>query len=401
MNILFLHRSFPSQFKFPAIALSLDPRNNVVFITNDPKTEIPGIKKFAYEIEQKPSSNKLTSLFETDVLHGEAAAQVAISLREQGFVPDIIIGHSWGTSLFIKDIFPNTPFICYFEWFNRTKDSFVDFDGNEPSLEEKEMIQVRNARVLLDLNSCDAALTPTHWQKQQFPKEYQDKISVIHDGIDTNLCKPDDNAKFIINDKIFTRNDEVITYATRGLEPMRGFPEFMRATEKLLKLRPNAHFIIAGKDKVTYGKSLKQGTYKELMLKELNMDLNRVHFVDYMEYHNYLNLLKISSAHIYLTYPFILSWSFMEAMSCACPIIGSKTAPVEELMQDGVNGLLTDFFNVDELVEKIVFALDNKEEMDELRQNARTTIVEKYSMEHCLQEQLKLIYNTIALYKNE
>lgn len=394
MKILFLHRSYPSQFKIPAIALSCDPRNTVMFITNDKVTELQGITKYVYDLPKETlSGHPYLGFFEKDILHGKAAANVAMKLKQQGIIPDIIIGHSWGTSLFIKDVFPDVPFICYFEWFNKTKNSVIDFDGSEPSLQEKEILKLNNSRVLIDLNSCDAGFTPTHWQKSQFPKEFQDKLSVIHDGIDTQLCKPDNEAVFFIEGKNIklTAQDEVVTYATRGLEPMRGFPQFMEAVDKLLKSRPNAHFVIAGHDVAAYGKTLEEGTYKELMLKKFDIDLSRVHFVDHLPYKEYLNLLQVSSVHVYLTYPFFLSWSFLEAMSVGCCIVGSKTPPVEEVMEDGYNGLLTDFFNVDELVEKIEFALQNKDKMQVVRNNARQTIIDKYSMEVCLPQQIKFI----------
>jgi len=403
MNILFLHRNYPSQFKMPAIALSCDPRNNVMFITNDKETELAGIKKYLYELpNQVQGVNSQFSFFEKDILHGQAAAAVAMKLKEQGIKPDIIVGHSWGTSLFIKDVFPDVPFICYFEWFNSTKSSLIDFDGSTPTLVEKELLKLNNSRVLADLCSCDAGMTPTNWQKSQFPKEFQNKIKVIFDGIDTQLCKPNADAIFTLTKDNgealnLTAQDEVITYATRGHEPVRGFPQFMEATEKLLKIRPNAHIVIAGADINAYSKSLEDGTYKELMLEKFDIDLNRVHFVNHLEYKEYLKLLQISSIHVYLTYPFILSWSFMEAMSVGCCIVGSKTPPVEEVMEDRHNGLLVDFFDVNELVKKVEYALEdkNKEEMQMLRNNARQTIIDKYSIEVCLSEQIKLICSMI------
>lgn len=401
MKILFLHRSFPSQFKFLAIALSVDPNSSVMFITNDKETELDGITKYVYDVPDQGASDCHPYLksFERDILHGQAAAKVALGLKKQGIKPDIIVGHSWGTSLFIKEVFPDVPFICYFEWFNKTENSIADFDGKEPTaiktINEKAMLKCNNTRVLADLCNCDGAMSPTNWQKSQFPKEFQDKIKVIYDGVDTHLCKPDENASFLIKDKnlTLTAKDEVITYATRGLEPIRGFPQFMEAVEKLLVSRPNAHFVIAGKDAVTYGQKLEKGTYKELMLSKFNIDLKRVHFVDKLPYEEYLKLLQISSVHIYLTYPFILSWSFIDAMSVGCCIVSSKTPPVMEVMEDNKNGLLVDFFNVGELVNKVEYALNHKAEMQVLRNNARQTIIEKYSMDICLPEQIMYIFS--------
>lgn len=401
MKILFLHRSFPSQFKFLAIALSVDPNNSVMFITNDKETELAGITKYYYDVPVQGSSDCHPYLkkYETDILHGQAAAKVAQGIKKQGIKPDIIVGHSWGTCLFIKEVFPDVPFICYAEWFNKSETGLIDFGGKKSSIDEKANLMCNNVRVLADLCNSDGVITPTNWQKAQFPKEFQDKIKVIYDGVDTHLCKPDPNATFSVKgtDITFTANDEVITYATRGMEPMRGFPQFMEAVEKLLIKRPNAHFVIAGADEVAYSQKLENGTYKELMLSKLKIDMNRVHFVGKLPYEEYLKLLQISSVHVYLTYPFILSWSFIDAMSIGCCIVGSKTPPVMEVMEDNINGLLVDFFNVGELVEKVQYALElklhNKEKMLELRNNARQTILNKYSMEVCLAEQIMYVFS--------
>lgn len=399
MNILFLHRSFPSQFKFPAIALSVDKRNNIYFLTQDKNTEIEGINKIVYDVPKTDSSeiHPYINYTEKSIIQGLSAANAAIKLKDQGIKPDIIIGHSWGLTLFIKEVFPDVPFICYFEWFNKYKDSVVDFDGTTPSLEEKILLKFDNSDALLDLYSCDAGFTPTEWQKNQFPKEFQDKIEVIHDGIDTERCKPNVDAKFLIKDKNIelTTQDEVITYATRSLEPMRGFPQFMEAVEKLQKIRPNAHFVIAGKDEETYSKKLKNGSYRELMLQKYNIDLSRVHFVGHLTYQEYLKLLQVSSVHFYLTFPFILSWSFLEAMSIGCNIVASNTEPVKEVMTDNYNGLLVDFFDVDKLIEKVEYALNNKDKMQQIKKNARQTIIDKYSIEVCLPKQIEFICKQI------
>lgn len=399
MNIIFLHRSFPAQFKYIAHELAQDPNNNVVFITNSETFEIEGITKFIYT----PKAVELDSIdylggYKSAVEHGKAAAEVALLLKQNGFKPDVIYGHSgWGPTLFMKDVFPDVPLICYFEWFANADGADTGFGGVEISQIQREGVRCSNAQILMDFCSCDAGISPTNWQKQQFPKEFYDKIKVIHDGVETDFYEPNENAKFLIEDKnlVLTSRDEVITYATRGMEPYRGFPQFMEAVEKLLKKRPNAHFLIAGEDKVFYRDPLEKGTYKELMLEKLDIDTSRVHFVGGLTYVDYLKLLQISSVHVYLTVPYVLSWSILDAMSAGCCIVSSDTASVREVIKDNYNGLLAGFYNIDEIVEKVEYALDNPQKMQEIRNNARKTILDKYALKDLLPQHIQYIENLI------
>lgn len=400
MNILFLHRSFPAQFIFIAAQLAQDPANKVIFITNTEYGEISGVEKLIYTVPQKEIKDATSYLnsYESAITHGQAAANVAIKLKNEGFTPDIIYGHSgWGPTLFIKEVFPDIPLLCYFEWFANPEGADTGFDGTQINEYQKGGLKCANTQVVLDLCSCDAGITPTNWQKSQFPKEFQNKIKVLHDGVDTDFYKPDKDAKFLIKDKNveLSAKDEVITYATRGMEPYRGFPEFMKAVEKLLKKRPNAHVVVAGEDKVCYRGQLEKGTYKEKMLKELDIDLNRVHFVGGLTYGEYLKLLQISSVHVYLTVPYVLSWSILDAMSVGCCVVASNTQPVQEVIKNDYNGLLFDFYNIDQQVEKIGFALENKAAMNEIKSNARKTIVENYALKKLLPNHVDFIKDLI------
>lgn len=406
MNILFLHKTFPGQFKYLTLALARNPNSNVFFITEDKNLEIEGVTKLVYKPINKILNNCNPNLvfFEEVLTHAQPIAKVARELKAQGFKPDVIYAFSfWGAALFMKDIFPDAPLITYFEWFDKAEGADVGFDGNLPDDAHRERIRCRNANALIDLYSCDAAISPTYWQKAQFPKEFQDKITVIHDGIDTEICKPDSSAKLFIKDKNIElgTDDEVITYGTRGMEPYRGFPEFMEATEKLLKKRPKAHVVIAGVDEVYYGAPLPKGTYKELMLKKLDLDMSRIHFIGGISLVDYVKFLQISSAHVYSTYPFILSWSILNAMACGCPIIASDTAPVQEVIKDNYNGLLFDFFNVDQLVEKIEYSLDNKDKMQAIRNNARQTVLDNYDVKKLIFEQVNFINSVIIKHKSQ
>ena len=407
MKFLFSHRNFPAQFRHIITQLGKDPKNEIVFLTGTQNTvEIQGVKKILYKLKRKTSSgcHRYLKQYEESIIHGQAAAEKLINLKNQGFTPDIIYAHGWGNSMFFKDIYPNIPLINYCEWYYNYSGVNIGFDGIVPDYDKKALIRCNNSQLLQDLTACDLGICPTKWQKSQFPKELQNKITVIHDGIDTNYFIPNNNTGFKIPNSniILTRKDEVLTYATRGMEPYRGFPQFMEAVEILLKKRANLKVLIAGEDRVCYGPKLKNRTYKELMLKKLDLDLSRIYFVGSLPYGEYLKLLQISSAHCYLTYPFVLSWSFLEAMSTGCCIVGSKTQPVEEAMKDGYNGLLIEFYNKQELINAIEFALNNQDKMRTLRENARKTIIEKYDLKKLLPQHIKLIKETAkGIYGNK
>lgn len=406
MNILFLHKNFPAQFKYLATYLAHQPDNNVTFITSNDDVQIDKIKKVVY----KPARNipedchPYLRMHEEAIIHGQAASSAALFLKnDPKFKPDVIYTHQSGPGLFMKYMIPDVPIITYCEWYYRAEGADIGFDGNPPDIDTRAKLRCSNSNFLIDLYSCDAFVSPTYWQKSQFPKEFHHKIQVIHDGIDTDRCKPDENATFLIKDKnlTLTAKDEVLTYGTRGMEPYRGFIEFMEAAEYLLKKRPNLHIIIAGEDITCYGKPLENETYKELALRLLDFDMNRLHFVGKLNFIDYVKMLQISSAHVYSTYPYILSWSLLDAMATGCCIVASNTAPVLEVMKDNYNGLLFDFYNQAQLAQKVEYALDNQDKMETIRQNARQTVLDNYKLENMLAAQISYINNVIAKHKQE
>jgi glycosyltransferase involved in cell wall biosynthesis len=395
MNILFLHRNFPAQFRHVLIELAKDQANKIVFITNTSNTpNIKGVNKFIYKTKREvpKDCHNYLRFYEDAIIHGQACAEAAIFFKNKGFEPDIIYGHTWGPTMFMKDIFPDVPLICYFEWFYNSDGGDVGFNRK---INENDRARTRclNSHLLVDLYTCDKGISPTKWQKEQFPKEFHDKIEVLHEGIDINFFVPNPDAKLKIpnTDIELSAKDEVITYATRGMEQYRGFPQFMEAAEKLLKQRPKVHIVIGGEDRVCYGPKLVNGSFKQLMLDKLDLDMNRVHFTGSLPYTEYLKILQISSVHVYLTYPFVLSWSMLEAMSAQCCIVASDTPPVLEVMQDNYNGLLVDFFDVDGIIEKVNYALNQKEKMHQIRQNARKTIIKNFALHHLLPQHIDMI----------
>lgn len=401
MKILFLHRNFPAQFRHVAPELARDPKNEVVFITNNKTLNLPNIKKIIYEPKREvpKDCHRYLRFPEESIIHAQATAEAALMLREKGFIPDIIYGHTWGQTMYMKDIFPESKLLCYFEWFYNSTGGDMGFDGRSLSVDELAKLRTKNAHLLIDLYSCDEGICPTKFQYKQIPNEFKHKIKVLHDGVDTEYCIPDENAKFFIKDKNITldRNNEILTYATRGMEAYRGFPEFMQAAEILLKKRPNLHILIAGDDRVCYGPKLLNTTYKKLMLNKLDLDMNRVHFVGSLPFSEYVKLLQVSTVHVYLTYPFVCSWSMLDAMSCGCLLVASNTEPVTEFVTDGENGLLFNFFDVQEQVKTIEYALNNKDKLSNLRFNARKTITDNYALKDLLPmhvENINRIINT-------
>ncbi len=400
MNILFLHPNFPAQFRHLATALAKNRQNKVVFGTKRKEGGIPDVFKAIYtpSRQARPETHHYLRTLENAVLEGQAVYRLAEQLKKRKFVPDVVYGHSgWGPTLFIKDIFPKAELLCFFEWFYRAHGSDADFDPKEPlTVDDEARIRIKNTAILTDLYSCDRGLAPTYWQRKQFPQEFHSKITVCHDGIDTNYFQPKPGAKLVLPNKKLDLSevDEIVTYVARGMEPYRGFPQFMEAVSILLKKRPNCHVVVVGEDRVAYGRSLPDGkTYKQLMLETYDYDLSRLHFTGLLPYSQYLQVIQASSVHVYLTRPFVLSWSMLEVMSTGGLVLGSKTPPVEEVIEDGVNGLLVDFFAIDRIVERIEDVLDNPDNMDNLRVKARETIQEKYDLSKLLPQHMEWVCN--------
>ncbi|MEH2051968.1 glycosyltransferase family 4 protein [Nostoc sp.] len=399
MKILFLHPNFPSQFRNLAIVLGKDPNYQVVFGTNRREGEIAGVYKAIYtpSREAAPQTHHYVRNLENAVLTAQAVYRVAEKLKAEGFVPDIVYGHSgWGPTLFMKDVFPKAELLCYFEWFYHAHGSDADFDPSEPlNADDECRIRVKNAPILTDLYSCDRGLSPTNWQRQQFPKEYHRKLTVIHDGVDTQYFVPKPGAKLVLPriNLDLSHVEELVTYVGRGMEPYRGFPQFMETVALLQQRRPKCHVVVVGEDRVAYGKNLPDGkTYKQLMLEKLSLDLSRLHFTDRLPYNEYLQVLQASSAHVYLTRPFVLSWSMLEVMAAGCLLVASKTSPVLEVVQDGVNGLLVDFFSPDNIANRVEEALNNPQEMSTIRANARETILKRYDLAKLLPQHLQWMF---------
>jgi glycosyltransferase involved in cell wall biosynthesis len=322
--------------------------------------------------------------------------------RDEGWVPDLVIGHTgWGDMMGLKEIFPKAKVLGWFEFYYHATGLDLDFDPEFPPTEEARLkARLKNLWPLWMLEQVDQGVCATYFQRDGHPAAYHDKLSVIHEGIDTQRFVPKESVQVTLGEGLtLTREDTVITFVNRDLEPYRGYHVFMRALPALLARHPKAHVLIVGGDKVSYGAAAPAGTsWRQIFLDEVRhqLDPKRVHFLGKVPHTTLTGLMQLSRAHVYLTYPFVLSWSLLEAMSCGAPIIGSNTAPVREVITHGQNGLLVDFFDAQALVEQISYALSHPEAMQPLREKARASVVEQYDLTtRCLPQQLALIYDLL------
>lgn len=402
MKIVLIHQNFPGQYRrlLPALIKS---GHHLVAISQVDSLAIEGVANLYYSLPRGnlPNQHPWLVSMESALLRAEAVAKSCQKLKEKGYIPDLILAHSgWGETLFLKDIWPNSRLITFFEYFYHSSGTDVDFDPEfPPNKNIAFQLRMRNAHILSSLNSCDQGITPTKWQYSLFPEESRKKLTVLHEGIDTNIAKPNRKASIFIKGKYhFNHQTPIITFVNRNLEPARGYHQFLRALVTIQQDHPYVQTIIIGNDGYSYSPAPKNGkSYKQKFIDELDgkLDQQRIHFLGKVPYNTYINLLQISTVHIYLSYPFVLSWSLMEAMSIGCRIVASDTAPVRELIVDQKTGLLVDFFSTKQLSKSVGKVLQQPKKYNHLGKKARQHIVNNYDFKNIiLKQHLQLIQNT-------
>lgn len=402
MNFLFIHQNFPGQFKHLAPALAAQGHQVLALaIRKGEPVSWQGVTVVPYYPARgtTPAVHPWVSDFETKTIRGDACMRAMLKLKEQGFSPDAVIAHpGWGESLFVKDVWPDTRLGIYCEFFYHAQGADVGFDPEFPSQDAGDACRLRlkNLNNLVHFEIADAGLSPTEWQASTFPPYFRSKISVVHDGIDTEAIAPDPDVSLTLSDGTkLTRADEIVTFVNRNLEPYRGYHVFMRSLPKLLAERPNARVLIVGGDDVSYGARAPEGRkWKEIFAAEVRPSLtdaqwSRVHFLGNLPYQQFIPLLQRSTVHVYLTYPFVLSWSLLEAMSAGRAIVASDTAPLREAIRNGDTGVLVDFFDADGLAREVASLLADASRRQQLGERARAFAREHYDLRSvCLPRQL-------------
>ena len=408
MKLLFIHQNFPGQFRHLAAAFAAQDGVQVVAIGDHANVAglpaPPRIERLSYSPARAPAPGVHPYLrnVEAAVLRGQAVVRQALALRQRGFAPDLICVHAgWGEGLYLRDVFPASRILGYFEFYYRGSGADVGFDPEFPAdIDDQLRIRTWNMTQQSTCFAVDWGLSPTHWQAGTYPAEMRQRFSVIHDGVDTRRLRPDAQARFTLADgRQLGPQDEVVTFVSRGLEPYRGFHVFMRALPELMRRRPHAQFVVVGVDKPSYGRApAGAANWREKLLAEVGerIDAGRLHFTGKLPYDAFVSLLQISRAHVYLSYPFVLSWSMLEAMAVGAPVAASATAPVTEVIEHGVNGLLFDFFDRDALSDSVCRLLDDAALREQLAAAARKTVVERYDLGTvCLPAQARLLRDVL------
>lgn len=402
MKLLFVHQNMPGQYRELVQWLAAQGGHDIVFLTQRKKhPNIKGVRTVVYQTHHKAADDAygLSKTWETAAGNGFGAVTALAKIVKGGFQPDIVIGHvGWGEMTFFREVLPDTPMIGFFEYFYSVRGGPVGFDPQDKVSDHAPyLMHGHNVVPLMNIEAVDLGHSPTRWQRDRFPESFHDKIYVCHDGIRTDRLVPNAQAKVTLGrlDRPLTASDEIVTYMARNLETTRGFHQFMRALPRIQKARPNARILVIGGSDTSYGgKSKHRGGLRGQMEAEVGhlLDWDRLHFLGQVPYEDYQKIIQISTCHIYLTMPFVLSWSLLESMAMGATIVASDVAPVREAMVDGETGLLVDFFDPEDLADQVIDVLAAPEDFAHLGVAARQHVVETYDfLTVCLPEHIKQI----------
>ncbi|MBM80528.1 MAG: glycosyl transferase family 1 [Planctomycetaceae bacterium] len=399
MHVLFCHKNFPAQFGHIARYLVNNKGFQCSFVCELEPGEFDGVRRIQYKIQGGATKtvHYCSRTFENATWHAHAVYETM--KRHADIKPDLIVGHSgFGSTLFLADLY-DCPIINYFEYYYRGKDSDLDFRSEIPTKEiDRLRSRTRNAMILLDLQTCNVGYAPTEWQRSLFPTEYHPKLRSIFDGVDTSVWYRRHNVPRQIGERQIPEGTKIVTYVSRGFETMRGFDIFMKVAKKICDTRDDVIFLCVGSDRVCYGGDLnriEEKSYREHVLKQDNYDLDRFIFTGRVHPEDLANILSMGDLHIYLTVPFVLSWSMMNSMACGATVLASNTAPVQEMIKHGENGLLADFYDVDHFTELAMQVLDDPQGHRYLGDNAMAMIQDRYTLEKCLPQMLELYESAI------
>ena len=399
MNVLFVHNNFPAQFMHVAASLHRGGGVRMAAIGSETSADVAGVDLKRYRSPGAlPAAHTFSRRFEAECRRAEQVMFAALKLREDGFDPDLMVAHcGWGETLPLRSVFPKARLAIYCEFYYRPQGQDVGFDleTGQFGLDGLVGLNAKNASSLIALAECDLGLSPTPWQRSTFPREFHSKIHVAHEGVDTAWIAPDPAAKFQLpGGPRLDRRDEVVTYFARGLEPMRGFHIFMRAIPDILRTRPHSQIVIVGAEEVSYGNWAPDGgSWKQYCLGEIlpQIDLARVHFLERLPHEGLRALMQVSRVHVYLTYPFVLSWSCVEALSAGCAIVASDTAPVRDVIVDGENGVLTPFHDPAALADSVCDLLADSRRRARLSAQARETALKAFDVGPCVRRTLDIL----------
>jgi glycosyltransferase involved in cell wall biosynthesis len=385
MRILFVHQDFPAQFGHIAQHLARTRGWCCDFVTQATSVRLDGVRTIAYTTSggAREMTHYFSRTFENAVWHAHAVYQDCDPVPD--LRPDLIVGHSgFGSTLYLPERFPGVPVVNYFEHFYHPHGSDLDFRPDFPP-EPRDFLRARtrNAMILLDLDNCRLGYSPTHYQKSLFPAEYRPKIEVIFDGIDTQVFRRRPNVPRRVGTLEIPESTRIVTYVSRGFESMRGFDIFMRAARRIYREHADVLFVVVGGDRICYGgdeRHIRHRTFKEHVLAQDDYDMNKFVFTGLVPTDTLVDLLSLSDLHIYLTVPFVLSWSLMNALACGCVVLASDTEPVREVIVDGETGLLAGFFDVEAFARRALEVLRAPPAFRELGDRAAAMIEDRYAL---------------------
>jgi glycosyltransferase involved in cell wall biosynthesis len=401
MRVLFLHQNAPGQFPHLAAHIGADPGNKVVFLGQTRPRALPNVRwlQYGHKSTDESGIHPYLRSTETAVRRGQAVARACLELAHDGFTPDLIVAHpGWGESLFLREVLPRAKIVSYCEMFYHSQEADVGYiPETELGLDGRCRLRIWNATLLLALEAMDAGIAPTVWQRDTHPAAFRPLIDVAHEGVDTLAVCPNPSARFTLPDgHVLAPGDEVVTFVARHLEPYRGFCTLMRALPALLGARPNARAVICGADGTSYGAPpAAGGTWREKMLAECPVDPARVTFVGALPRAAYLSLLQVSALHLYLTIPFVLSWSCIEAMAAGCLILAADVAPVREVIADGETGFLVDGRDPAAVASRAAALLAERAGLRAVAAQARAATEERFSLPHCLARQTEVLRSVL------